>query len=308
MAARVADRPELRTYAVGGKRLRARLALLPSRVQGAADADRAIRYAAFVELIHAATLCHDDVVDRSDRRRGDATLAATAGARGATMAGLLLMWRAYGLVGGESTAVREAVGRAARRVAEGQADETASLWLEVPIDVYLERQRQKTGALFELAAWLGAHAVDLPARDTKAYCRFAMHLGLGFQVADDLRDFAGAEDLGREPGADLREGVLTLPVLLALRHDAARARLQVALRRLRESGDAMGVARCRRIVVDAGCLSHAEEVAEDLWDTARSAASEIGATAVRRAAHDFARAVRDALTWTGLPRRSAGSS
>ncbi len=200
-----------------GKRLRARLVLLAAHVRGHAPTSRAIRLATAIELIHAGALCHDDVVDRSYLRRGEPSLLAALGPGPAVQAGLWLLLRGAMLLAHEPVAVRTAVARAVHEIVRGQIDELEDLFLgALSPDDYLRRARAKTGALYGLAGRLGAFAGALSTTETDAVACFATEMGLGFQLADDLRDFWGGESLGREAGTDLREGVYTLPVLLTL--------------------------------------------------------------------------------------------
>ena len=207
----------LAPYLAGGKRLRARLVLLAWALGQEAAIEQAVRYAAFIELIHAGGLCHDDVVDRSTIRRGRTSVAQALGTQAAGFSGMFLMARGYAIVAHDDQSVRRAVAETARRVARGQAAEMSDLFLEtVSPEEYLARARDKTGALFELAAWLGARAGRLEEAATAAVVAYAGDVGLAFQLADDVRDFIGGPELGREAGTDLREGVYTLPVLLTL--------------------------------------------------------------------------------------------
>lgn len=238
-AAAAADDHEetLRGYVSGGKRLRARLVLAAGGAGPCWREEELARFGAFVELIHAGGLCHDDVVDRSSRRRARASIAFSHGSHVAAMAGLHLMLHAYALVARSSRVVRTAIARSAALVARGQADEMLDLHrLDVEPDRYIERCRAKTGALFALAAELGARATGVSPPLRRRLVGFACEMGLAFQLADDVRDLQGEAVSGREAGTDLREGVYTLPVLATLqgRHRGA-ADLRALLRELRHS-------------------------------------------------------------------------
>jgi len=229
----------LRAYVSGGKRLRARLVLATACVGASWDEDDVAAFGAFVELVHAGGLCHDDVVDRSPQRRGRASLAYSHGARAASLAGLHLIIGAYALIADKPRAVRQMVAHAAERVAIGQADEMIDLYRsDVDPEVYVARCRAKTGALFELAAELGGRAGHLDAVVREALGRFGAEVGLAFQLADDVRDLQGDAVVGRAPGTDLREGVYTLPVLkTAQGHHEGAAELRSLLPRIRRASD-----------------------------------------------------------------------
>lgn len=260
------------SYVSGGKRLRARLAIAASTVGDSCDSEALVRYASFVEAIHAGGLCHDDVVDRSPRRRGEASLAASLGPRAASLAGLHLLLAAYELVADGDREVREAVGRAAERVASGQVDEMTELHrTDVSVTRYLERCRAKTGALFELAADLGARAGSASSSARRAVARFGAEVGLAFQLIDDVRDLRGEAVVGRPPGTDVREGVYTLPVLLTAQglHGGGEE-VRSALARVRMDAEATAaVERVRQIVSRNGSLAATLRHAHDAMARAR---------------------------------------
>ena len=259
----------LRAYLAGGKRVRAEILLWIAVSRGTRGYEAGVRYAAFIELMHAGGLCHDDVVDRSAQRRGQPTIARLFGSHAASTIGLFLMLRAYRLLAADSVQVRRVVAIAADHVARGQADEMANLFNEqVEVDTYLERCGRKTAALFELAASLGATAADFDDVSADRLVRFARRLGMAFQLADDLRDFVGEAVIGREAGTDLREGVYTYPILLTLTEERpGAAELRRLLRKIR--GDVSGseaaavVAAICRILRDNGTL-------HDAWQRTRA--------------------------------------
>jgi heptaprenyl diphosphate synthase len=285
----------LREYVRGGKRLRARMVIAAGAAGPRWREEEVARFGAFVELIHAGGLCHDDVVDRSSRRRERVSIAFSHGSRVAAMAGLHLMFHAYALVARSSRVVRGAIARSAERVARGQADEMLDLHrVDVEPDRYLARCRAKTGALFELAAELGARATAVAPPARMCLVGFASELGLAFQLADDVRDLQGEAVGGRAPGTDLREGVYTLPVLATLqgRHRGAPV-LQAHLRELRRS------ARQDEVI---------ESVRQLLWSNGAVEASLLLAVdAMRRAREQIlplrgpARAILEGLAEAAVP-------
>lgn len=249
-------------YVSGGKRLRSQLVMSAASIGSSWDEDEVARFGAFVELIHAGGLCHDDVVDRSAQRRSRASLAASHGVRAASVAGLYLMLGAYALVANATPVVRQAIARAAKRVAAGQADEMLDLYRwDVDPKTYLERCRAKTGALFELAAELGARASNLDTIERDAVTGFGAEIGLAFQLADDIRDLEGDAVIGRAFGTDLREGVYTLPVLLTVHglHEGA-SELRDLLPRLRRVDDpAPVITEVRRLLWRNGSIAATAE-------------------------------------------------
>jgi len=249
-------------YLQGGKRLRAKL-LVAVATKGPSPRPRDIvRYAVFVELIHAGGLCHDDVVDRSTTRRARPSIGHLLGEPAAAAAGLYLMARAFEQVASDESCVRRWVGDVAARVARGQAREMTDLYSQnVSVDEYLKRVLDKTGALFQLACILGAEAGGFGDDVRHVLSAYAAHVGTAFQLADDLRDILGGPFLGREPGTDIREGVYTLPVLLTFIERRERGEeLRQRLRDLRWGKDRDAIRACCDLVIQNGAVDAATKI------------------------------------------------
>jgi geranylgeranyl pyrophosphate synthase len=200
--------------AAGGKRLRPLLVFLAS------PAERDPPYAAgvSVELVHMATLVHDDLIDRAGYRRGHASAWARYGPGAARAAGDYLFARAFAELAatGDEHAVA-ILASACLSLARGEALQRAQTHdPETSVESYLERCALKTGKLFEAACVLGAGPPSAPE-----VAEFGLALGIAFQIADDILDCTGETiDTGKIAGTDLREGTPTLPLLLAAREDA----------------------------------------------------------------------------------------
>jgi geranylgeranyl pyrophosphate synthase len=207
------------TLAAGGKRLRPVLVFLC-----AGRPDRSLVAAGVaVELLHMATLVHDDVLDGAELRRGRPTVFADGGRPAATATGDLLFSRAFAelaATGGED-AVR-ALSAASSALARGELMQRADAWNEdVTPERYTERCRLKTASLFEASCRLGALFGGRPEL-ADPLGRFGEGLGVAFQMLDDVLDVSGPpERPGKPRGADLLDGTVTLPLILARRHDAA---------------------------------------------------------------------------------------
>lgn len=254
------------TISAGGKRLRPLLVFLTAgeELSEAAEA-RLVRAAAAVELIHSASLVHDDVLDAAALRRGAPTVVAAAGRTIATATGDLLFSRAFAeLAGsGEIDDVR-ALSAAASALAAGELMQREDAWdASVPLARYLHRCTLKTGSLFEAACRLGA----LGAGDvTEALALFGGRIGLAFQLLDDVLDVSGpASRTGKARGTDLLDGTVTLPLILARERDPALAALD--LHELRSPADAEQV--CERIAA-TGALTAAKEQALAVVEAARA--------------------------------------
>jgi geranylgeranyl pyrophosphate synthase len=203
------------TLEAGGKRLRPMLVLLCAGPRGSQEA---IRAAAGIELIHMATLVHDDVLDAAPLRRGRPTVAATGGREGATASGDLLFSRAFALLagGGDDRSI-ELLSSASVALARGELVQRRDAYdTTVDEERYLRRCRLKTASLFECACLLG--------RDEKALGEFGAAIGLAFQLLDDVLDISGPpERTGKARGTDLLDGTVTLPLILAAQRDPSIA-------------------------------------------------------------------------------------
>jgi geranylgeranyl pyrophosphate synthase len=207
------------TLAAGGKRLRPVLVFLCG--DGDGEDDRLVAAGASVELLHMATLVHDDVLDGADLRRGHPTVFAEAGRSAATATGDLLFSRAFAeLAGTGSEEAVRALSTASSALAQGELMQRADAWDEnVAPERYLERCRLKTASLFEASCRLGALFGGGPDL-APALGQFGERLGVAFQMLDDVLDVSGpAERTGKPRGADLLDGTVTLPLILARRQD-----------------------------------------------------------------------------------------
>lgn len=220
--------PAVHLINAGGKRLRPALVLITSRAgtPGSTETDLS---AASVELVHLATLYHDDVIDETEIRRGVETVSARWGIEVAVLVGDYLFARACTLAADAGGEVPGILARAIAEVCEGQVAETATIGdVTRTADDYMSTVRKKTAALFRAACELGAVTSGADGDARSALTRYGSALGITFQVVDDLLDLVGAPDvIGKEPGTDLKEGVFTLPVLIAAGKDASlRDKLQ----------------------------------------------------------------------------------
>jgi heptaprenyl diphosphate synthase/octaprenyl-diphosphate synthase len=206
------------TIAAGGKRLRAALVLLAARL-GHYDLERASHPAAAIELLHAASLVHDDLVDHTARRRGRVTVHARWDSSVALMLGdYFFALSANELAAEPDPRIIRFYATAAQTIVEGELSPVTRLQ---PLDIALAQYRHKIGcktaALFEAACKAGIAVAGGTDRQTDALGRFGYNLGLAFQIVDDVLDFTGDErTLGKPAGNDLREGTWTLPLIYAI--------------------------------------------------------------------------------------------
>jgi heptaprenyl diphosphate synthase len=206
----------------GGKRLRPSLVLVCSRAgePGRRETDLA---AAAVELIHLATLYHDDVIDETETRRGAPTVHSKWGVEVAVLAGDYLFAHGSALGAKAGHDVPSILALAVADVCEGQIVETAAL--SEPrrgVDHYMKTIAGKTGSLFRASCEMGATTSDASPEARASLADYGRNLGLAFQIVDDLLDLVGDPSVtGKIPGTDLKEGVFTLPVLLGVERDEA---------------------------------------------------------------------------------------
>ena len=220
MQSPVALIPQLAGYivAAGGKRLRPLLTLASARLCGHTGT-RHHKLAAAVEFIHTATLLHDDVVDESDRRRGQHSANALFGNQASVLVGDFLFSRSFELmVEDGSIDVLRILSRASAIIAEGEVMQLAtSNNLDTSEAEYLAVVTAKTAALFAAACEIGAVVSDRPQADAEALHAFGLNFGIAFQIVDDVLDYSAREALlGKTVGDDFREGKLTLPVVYAI--------------------------------------------------------------------------------------------
>ena len=216
------------TLAAGGKRLRPLLVFLCA---GQAEpGDRVVAAAAAVELLHMATLVHDDVLDRASLRRGYPTVFATGGRDAATATGDLLFSRAFAeLAATGSAAAVQALSTASTALARGELMQRDDAWSgAVTAARYRERCGLKTGSLFAASCRLGAELGERGPAAADALAAFGDRIGVAFQILDDVLDVSGpVEDTGKHRGTDLLDGTVTLPLIVARQRDAALATLDL---------------------------------------------------------------------------------
>ena len=211
--------PEVTTHLVsaGGKRLRPILTLAAARMCGYQGSFH-IHLAASVELIHTATLLHDDVVDESTRRRGKPTANLLWDNQSSVLVGDYLFSRAFQLmVKTKNLHILDILANASATIAEGEILQlTASKDIATTEDIYFKVIRGKTAALFAAAMEVGAVVADQDEKITEALREYGDALGITFQIVDDLLDYLGTEAIGKNIGDDFREQKLTLPVIKAI--------------------------------------------------------------------------------------------
>jgi geranylgeranyl pyrophosphate synthase len=251
------------TIRAGGKRLRPLLVLVAAESAGGARAtplgeEALVRAAVAVELVHSATLVHDDLIDGARLRRGRPTVAASGGRQAAVATGDLLFSLAFAQLARNNSAEQlRALSDASSALAAGELLQREDAYAtHVAVERYLHRCQLKTAALFEAACRLGALAA---ARGSSmlagALGAFARGIGLAFQIFDDVLDVSGpVERTGKSRGTDLLDGTVTLPFILAREREPDLADFDLASL----SGPAQAEHLCERIAA-TGALDEARE-------------------------------------------------
>jgi geranylgeranyl pyrophosphate synthase len=263
------------TVVAGGKRLRPLLVVLAAESAGGPGLEpereqSLIRAAVAVELVHSATLVHDDLIDGARLRRGRPTVAAVAGRQTAIATGDLLFSRAFAELARNRDAEQlRALSDASSALAAGELLQREDAYAsDIAVERYLERCRLKTAALFEAACRLGA-LVAAQGRPTLAakLGEFAERIGLAFQLLDDVLDVSGpAQRTGKARGTDLLDGTVTLPLIFARERDAQIAEVDLAALDGPECAEAL----CERIAA-TGALAEARERALAIVAEAKAA-------------------------------------
>ena len=207
----------------GGKRMRPLVALLAGAATGRVTNEH-LDLAVIVELIHLATLIHDDIIDDAERRRSQPTLKARWGNALSVLLGDSLFAHALDLsTRFDNADVSRAIARATRDVCSGEIIQTQRRFdLHLAIEEYFRIIELKTATLFAVAAELGARLNTAPSSQVEALANFGRHLGAAYQIYDDCVDLAGCENAtGKTLGTDLRKGKMTLPMLQLLRQASA---------------------------------------------------------------------------------------
>ena len=247
----ILDQAATHLIKAGGKRLRPAFVLLAAKLFGE-SVQQAIPLAAALELVHVASLVHDDVIDNSELRRGQPTVKSNWGNRVALYTGNYVLAKSLMLVADYQRGdILEVLADASMRICEGEIKQMRSCYnIEQGLKDYLRRIEGKTALLISVSCELGAMVSKSTPSEVAALKRYGYYLGMAFQVTDDILDFVASEEmLGKPVGSDIRQGVITLPALYALKYSTHREQLG----RLLSSPEA--------------CANQAEEIVELIVDS-----------------------------------------
>jgi octaprenyl-diphosphate synthase len=258
---------EITTYLLGGggKRLRPALLLLCNRFAGARSPG-AIRLAAVVELLHSATLIHDDVIDSAATRRGRPSANSKWGNHRSVLAGDWLYMLAFQMALEERNfRILDVLIDLTQKMVEGELIQLDKIGrIDVTEEDALRLATYKTACLFSGCARLGAILAGVDAAQEEALAEYGRNAGLAFQLVDDLLDFtASAQQLGKPVLSDLKEGKVTLPLIYAMENGHREAREMVAQVLQEKEFNSVRPETLVALVQDSGALDRARELAFD---------------------------------------------
>jgi octaprenyl-diphosphate synthase len=277
----------------GGKRLRPGVALLAYRAAGGTKVGKFIGVAASFELIHSATLVHDDINDHGEIRRGRVAAYKKFGVHRALIAGDFMFVRSFKLGGNWDRRVVQIISDACTATAESEILQGAHEFdPKLDAETYFRIVTGKTARLIEAAALVGAHMADSEAKVAKALGEYAINLGIAFQIVDDVLDLNGMEkELGKPMGVDLTDGKATLPLLYAMEDGKLGERIsRIFVKRKKTRAE---VERAVGLVAQTDALERSMAAAGDYSREATRRLKGVRSSRYREALSDLAGAVVD---------------
>ncbi|WP_019534061.1 heptaprenyl diphosphate synthase component II [Paenibacillus ginsengihumi] len=261
----------------GGKRLRPVFVLLGGKF-GQYDLERIKHVAVPLELIHMASLVHDDVIDDAQLRRGQLTVRSKWDNRIAMYTGDYIFAKALTIVTKlNNPAIHQIMSKAIMEMTIGEMEQIRFFYnSRQKVRDYLLRIKRKTALLIAVSCQLGAIAANAPERTARQLYSFGYYVGMAFQIRDDLLDLCGTEkEIGKPPGSDIKQGNMTLPVIYALQEDKLRPQLLKELEMIRERDGQTDVSAFLDLIRGSAGLRRAEELANRYIDKAIHALDEL---------------------------------
>ncbi len=291
MSSKVAllDRITYYIYKRKGKQLRPMMVFLTAKMLGDTN-ESTYRGAALVELMHTATLVHDDVVDDADRRRGFFSINALWKNKIAVLVGDYLLSRVLLLsVDNEEHQLLKIVSTAVREMSEGELLQIEKARkLDITEDVYFEIIRQKTASLLASCCGVGAASVGMNGQDVDKMQRFGELLGIAFQIKDDLFDYEHEAKTGKPSGIDIKEQKMTLPLIYALQQATKKQKRFMMKVVKRHNRDRKKVAEVMQMVKELGGMRYAEEQMQSYYQQALNILEGYPQNAAQQSLRDLA--------------------
>ncbi|OKO95138.1 heptaprenyl diphosphate synthase component II [Geobacillus proteiniphilus] len=270
----------------GGKRIRPVFVLLSARF-GHYDFERIKHVAVALELIHMASLVHDDVIDDADVRRGRPTIKARWSNRFAMYTGDYLFARSLERMAElDSPRAHQVLAKTIVEVCRGEIEQIKDKYrFDQPLRTYLRRIRRKTALLIAASCQLGALAAGAPEAVANRLYWFGHYVGMSFQITDDILDFTGTEEqLGKPAGSDLQQGNVTLPVLYALCDEQVRAKITA----VNADTDVEEMAAVLAAIKQTDAIERSYALSDRYLEKALRLLNELPANEARTLLHDLA--------------------
>lgn len=254
------------TVLSGGKRLRPALLLLCAKAGKDYDKTKALNLACAVELIHSATLIHDDIVDDSKFRRGMPTLQSLFGKDAAVYAGDYVLIKAFNfLYSVKDFDIIHLFSRVMEKIVIGEIKQKEDVFKIISFTDYFKRIKKKTALLFGLSCEVGGIISGTDNDKIRALKNFGVNFGIAFQIIDDILDYTGnRETLGKSPGNDIKEGVITLPLLLAISSPRYKDLLLQLIEGIKIGED--NSSRIVEIVLESGAIERSKKYARRILE------------------------------------------
>lgn len=271
-----------------GKVLRPTLVLLSARMFGSVN-DNVFHAALALELIHTASLIHDDVVDESDRRRGQASINALLGNKVAVLTGDYILSKA--LIHASKTGSTELVSHLAELcevLSDGELLQLNKVESELIDEAsYYEIIRKKTASLFAICGQIGALLAGGSEEEAKRMYQFGQLVGIAFQLRDDIFDYGTSENIGKPVGNDMKEGKLTLPVIYALHHSKNDSMLDIANKVRAGEASPLEISQLVQFAKDEGGIEYAEWAMKEFRIMAMGLIEESRNPAIAKSLRDY---------------------
>ncbi|QHT60537.1 heptaprenyl diphosphate synthase [Paenibacillus lycopersici] len=274
----------------GGKRIRPVFVLLSGKF-GSYELSVLERIAVPLELIHMASLVHDDVIDNADTRRGQLTVKSKWDNRIAMYTGDYIYGKALAIVTElENPQIHQILSKAMVQMCIGEMEQIRDFFnTKQSVRNYLLRIRRKTALLIAISCQLGAIASGADRKAANLLYKFGYNVGMAFQISDDLLDLLGTEkQIGKPPGSDIRQGNITLPVLLALREPAIAEELQEQINQIQLSNGAGETKRALNLIRKSAGIGIAEKMAARYINKAIAALGDLPNIPARKNLTDIA--------------------
>lgn len=253
----------LHLFKAGGKRIRPVFVLLSGKF-GSYNIEKLQHIAVPLEMIHMASLVHDDVIDNAETRRGQLTVKSRWDNKIAMYTGDYIYAKALTLVTQlHNPKIHQILSKAMVQMCIGEMEQIRDFFnTNQTVRNYMRRIRRKTALLIAISCQLGAIAAEASDTISNALYRFGYNVGMAYQIRDDLLDLCGTEkQLGKPPGSDMRQGNITLPVLLALQDESIRKPLLAEIEEIHRLDGQMDVSRAVAMIRNSKGIDQADQLA-----------------------------------------------